>query len=264
MLAATFAAMLGVPAAAQQAPLPPAVQALQKQGARIVGTFDSASGLKAYAAIVGGQSLPLYVTPDGRHVIMGMALDDAGENADEAALDRATSTPLAADTWKELEASHWIADGRADAPRVVYVFTDPNCPYCSRFWADARPWVDSGKVQLRHIMIGILAPSSPAKSAALLSSKNPSRLLSAYEAGRARALGKTVADSNMDAMPVDLTNAATPPSPVVERWIDANDALMAKLGLRGTPGIVWHDARGVIQRRAGAPDALLPEILGPR
>ena len=90
------------------------------------------------------------------------------------------------------------------------------------------------------------------------------RLLSAYEAGRARALGKTVADSNMDAMPVDLTNAATPPSPVVERWIDANDALMAKLGLRGTPGIVWHDARGVIQRRAGAPDALLPEILGPR
>jgi thiol:disulfide interchange protein DsbG len=251
-------------AAAQPAPLPPALLALQKQGARIVGSFDSASGLKAYAAIIGGQAFSLYVAADGRHVIMGMALDDAGGNADEAALDRATRTPLAADIWKELESSHWIADGRGDAPRIVYVFTDPNCPYCSRFWADARPWVDSGKVQLRHIIIGILAPSSPAKAVALLSSKNPSHLFSAYETGRSRALGRTVANSGPDDGPVELTNAPATSAPSVESWVDANDALMASLGLHGTPGIVWRDRHGALQRRAGVPDALLAEILGAR
>lgn len=250
--------------AANQAELPPAIQALQRQGARIVGSLESTSGLKAYAAIAGGQPLPLYVTPDGRHVIAGMALDDAGRSADEAALDRATRTPLSSDTWKELEGSHWIADGHSDAPRVVYVFTDPNCPYCSRFWADARPWVDNGRVQLRHIIIGILAPSSPAKAAALLSDKNPPSLFSAYETARAQALGKTVATPHPNAKPEELLTIAATPSPAIGRWIEANDELMAKLGLNGTPGVVWRDVHGAIQRRAGVPDALLPEILGPR
>ena len=49
---------------------------------------------------------------------------------------------------------------KKDAPGTVYVFTDPNCPYCSKFWADARPWVDSGAVVLRHVMVGILTPTS--------------------------------------------------------------------------------------------------------
>jgi thiol:disulfide interchange protein DsbG len=264
ILVAALAVALVDPVAAKEAVLPPAIQALQNQGARIVGSLESISGLKAYAAIVGGQPLPLYVTPDGRHVIAGMALDDAGKSADEAALDRATRVPLAADTWKELEGSHWISDGHADASRIVYVFTDPNCPYCSRFWADARPWVDSGKVQLRHIIIGILAPSSPAKAEALLSDKNPSSLFSAYEAARAQALGKTVASTRSNAKPDELLTIAETPSPLVGRWIEANDELMAKLGLNGTPGVVWRDTHGAIQRRAGVPDALLPEILGAR
>jgi thiol:disulfide interchange protein DsbG len=45
-----------------------------------------------------------------------------------------------------LQNSSWIADGSIGARRVVYVFTDPNCPYCNKFWAEARPWVQAGKV----------------------------------------------------------------------------------------------------------------------
>ena len=83
----------------------------------------------------------------------------------------AISKPLTEKTWKQLESSTWIADGSKKAPRVVYVFTDPNCPYCNKFWSDARPWVKADKVQLRHVMVGILGPTSPGKAAALLSAK---------------------------------------------------------------------------------------------
>ena len=92
--------------------------------------------------------------------------------------------------WGQLEKSHWIADGREGAPRTVYVFTDPNCPYCNKLWADARPWVDAGKLQLRHVMVGILTPTSAGKAAALLGAKDPAAALDAYERGHAASNAK--------------------------------------------------------------------------
>jgi thiol:disulfide interchange protein DsbG len=168
-----------VPVIAQERPAP--LRALETQGISIVGTFPSPGGLTAWAAYTGQQPVALYATPDGKHVIAGTLLDADGKNLTRAALEKAVRGPMTAGIWKQLEASHWIADGQAKAPRSVYVFTDPNCPYCNKFWADARPWVDSGKVTLRHIMVGILTPTSAAKAAALLADKNPSAALAAHE-----------------------------------------------------------------------------------
>src|SRR2546429_3515415 len=39
---------------------------------------------------------------------------------------------------------------------------------CHKFWEAARPWVDAGKVQLRHILVGVIRDDSPAKAAAIL------------------------------------------------------------------------------------------------
>ena len=104
-------------------PLPAPLQALEKQGFSIVGTFPSPGGVTAYAA-------------------------------------------------------RWIADGRESAPRTV--FTDPNCPYCNKLWADARPCVDAGKRQLRHVMVGILTPTSAGKAAALLGAKDPAAAMDTH------------------------------------------------------------------------------------
>ncbi len=42
--------------------------------------------------------------------------------------------------WQRMEQSHWLLDGKKDAPVIVYVFADPFCPYCKQFWQQARPW----------------------------------------------------------------------------------------------------------------------------
>ena len=99
---------------------------------------------------------------------------------------------VGSDAWRQLETSHWIADGRTGA-RVVYVFTDLNCPYCNKLWSDARPWVNSGKVQLRHVIVGILTPTSPGKAAALLADKDPSATLAAYEGQNAFTVATALA-----------------------------------------------------------------------
>lgn len=55
--------------------------------------------------------------------------------------------------------------------------SDPNCPYCYKFWQAARPWVESGKVQLRHIQVGVIREESRGQVATLLNSKDPAAVL---------------------------------------------------------------------------------------
>lgn len=169
---------------------------------------------------------------------------------------------MGSDAWRQLEASHWIADGRTGA-RVVYVFTDLNCPYCNKLWSDARPWVATGKVQLRHVIVGILTPTSPGKAAALLADKDPSATLAAYEGQNAFTVATALASGRprplADGMLQPLANIA----PAQKAQLTSNEHLMASLGLRATPGIVWRQEQGVLQVRQGIPDGGWTAILGP-
>lgn len=261
--AATLALVAAAaPVLAQERPA--ALKSLESQGLTVVGTFPAPGGLTAWAAYNGRQPLALYATPDGKHVIAGSMLDADGKNLTREALDKAVRAPMSTGMWKQAEASHWIADGQAKAPRTVYVFTDPNCPYCNKLWADARPWVDSGKVVLRHIMVGILTPTSAGKAAALLADKDPSAALLAYERGHSAENTKTLSSGR----PKPLGDKGIKPlasiPAAIQAKLEANEKLMADWGLQATPAVVWRDSAGLVQMRTGVPDGALAEIFGPR
>ena len=229
--------------------LPKAVQQIEAKGAKVTGSFDAPNGLKGYAAQFQNRGVALYLTPDGKHVLVGSLFDEQGQDLSEAPLEKLVYGPMAKQVWAKLDKTAWIADGKADAPRVVYLFSDPNCPYCNMFWQQARPWVDSGKVQLRHIMVGIIRADSPAKSAALLASADPQKALQAHEsAGKASTL-----------KPLAKIPAQ------VQAKLDANLALMEELGLSATPAIFYMDDKGQLQTQQGAPrPEMLGKILGKR
>ena len=245
-------------------PLPPTLQALQKQGLSIVGTFPSPGGVTAYAAHAGTERVALYLTPDGKHVIAGTLFDANGKNLTAAGLEKALAQPMAEAVWGRLDKSHWIADGRADAPRTVYVFTDPNCPYCNKLWSDARPWVDSGKLQLRHVMVGILTPTSVGKAAALLGDKNPAAALDLHERANVASIAKALASGRPKPLGDDSLKPLAVVPAALAAQLDANAALMASYGLRATPALVWKDTKGGVQMRQGAPESDLAAIFGPR
>ena len=267
--ATAFAAGAAVASAAASiafaaAPRPAPLEALERQGLMIVGTFPSPGGLTAYAAHMGTEPVALYVTPDGKHVIAGTLFDAAGKNLTAAVLEKTLATPMANAVWGQLEKSHWIADGREGAPRTVYVFTDPNCPYCNKLWADARPWVNAGKLQLRHVMVGILTPTSAGKAAALLGATDPVAALDTYERGHVASNAKTLASGRPKPLGDEGVKPLASVPPALAAQLDANAKLMASFGLRATPALVWKDARGGVQMRQGAPEADLAAIFGPR
>ncbi|KPU53924.1 thioredoxin family protein [Pseudomonas fluorescens] len=229
--------------------LPAPIKAIETRGATIVGEFTAPGGLRGYAARYNGQGLALYLTADGQHVLIGTLFDAQGEDLTGATLERLIYEPIAKEVLARLEKSTWIADGRKDAPRIVYMFDDPNCPYCNKFWHQARPWVESGKVQLRHIMVGLLSPDSAGKSAALLTDKQPEAALKQHEVAGGGSL---------------LKSLETVPSNVQEQ-LDANLALMTELGSEATPTIVYRDSKGRLQMQKGLrPAQFMSELLGPK
>ncbi|MHB0984251.1 MAG: thiol:disulfide interchange protein DsbG [Sulfuricella sp.] len=246
---AVLFSLLGMTLGAQAKDWPAPIKALEAQGAEVIGTFAAPGGLTGYAGMIEQQPLAIYLTADGKQAIIGTMIDAKGANLSQEPLDRLVSKPMTAKIWKQLEKSAWIADGSKNAPRVIYTFTDPNCPYCNKFWNDARPWVKAGKAQLRHVIVAILTDTSAGKAAALLSAKDPQVALTQHEqqhaGGGVKPLGQI--------------------SATVRAQLDANQKLMQQLGASATPTIFYKDAGGNLQKMQGAPSAeMLTKILGPR
>ncbi len=247
---AACAAVLLVPtlATAADKDVPAVIRTLEQNGLGAVREFPAEPGLRGFAGVAGQNPVAIYVTAAG-NAIIGNRVGPDGASLDEQRLHDLVARPMGEAIWKQLDAATWVRDGRKDAPRIVYTFSDPNCPYCNRFFHAARPWVDAGKVQLRHVMVGVIKADSSTKAAAILGAEDPGAALLTNEQGFAAG---------------GIAPAASVP-PAIRKQLDANQALMSELGFRGTPGIVYKDADGIVQRQSGMPQAaVLDAIMGPR
>lgn len=266
--ASTLYAMDGrrdIPQASDEASIPAALKTLSKEsGIQIVGDMLPAPpGMKGWAAFKGQQPLAFYSTNDGKYVIVGTMIDARANDLTRGPLEKAVGSQLSGGVWKQLEQSHWIAEGSPAAKRVVYVFTDPNCPYCSRLWADMQPWVKAGKVQVRNILVGILTPTSYGKAAALLAASNPQQALHDHETAQF-VVNRQSTPGHMKSLdpsgikPLSTVDAQT------RQKLDDNAQLMAALGVEATPALYWEDVGGLLKTSLGASPSKLPGILGPQ
>lgn len=231
----------------KQDALPAPVQAMQERGIEIVDDFETPAGVRGYAGIAGGQPMAIYVVNEGQNAIVGIMIDGDGDPVNQDTLDELVAKPISERTWSQLENSTWVADGDEDAPRIIYEFSDPNCPYCHQFWEQSRPWVESGKVQIRHVLVGVISESSPYKAAAILAADDPEQAYLENE--------NNFEDNGIQ--PLDEI-----PSAIRDQLV-ANQQLMHQLGIRGTPGIFYKDAEGRVHTQRGVPQGnALEEILG--
>ncbi|MFB5744967.1 thiol:disulfide interchange protein DsbG [Cedecea sp. P7760] len=243
----SLALLFNATAFAADGKLPAPIEALEKQGFEIKGEFKAPGDLQGYAMQYQGQGTTVYLTPDKQHAIMGNLVDAAGKNLSDAEVEKFVYAPMAKEMWQSLEKHRWIAAGDAKASRIVYVFADPYCPYCTQFWEQAQPWLKSGKVQLRVLLVGMLRPDSGQKAAAILMSKDPAKTLADYENSKGKlALQKP---EKID--------------PVIGEALKDNLTLMDDLGGNATPSIYYLNAEGRLQQHQGMPDAeTLNTILG--
>ncbi|HCJ6372185.1 thiol:disulfide interchange protein DsbG [Citrobacter sp. RHBSTW-00671] len=227
-----------LPAAVHAEELPAPVKAIEKQGITILKSFDAPGGMKGYLGKYQDMGVTIYVTPDGKQAISGYMYNEKGENLSNALIEKEIYAPAGREMWQRMEKASWILDGKKDAPVIVYVFADPFCPYCKQFWQQARPWVESGNVQLRTLLVGVIKSESPATAAAILASKDPAKTWHDYEASGGK---------------MTLTLPATPPAEQM-KTLNINQKLMDDLGANVTPAIYYMSKDNTLQQAVGLPD----------
>lgn len=240
-----FAFSLTACAKAQDYPAP--IRALASKGIAITATLPAPEGFKGFVGSYQGEKLPIYLLPDGKHVVIGSVFDENGNNLTQSPLQVASRPGLTEATWNELGKSTWIAEGSATPKRIVYVFTDTECPYCHKLWLATQPLLVGSDVQVRNIVVAVIAPQSLNRAAAVLDSGDPQATFRQHESSFGHSSVKP---------------AKTVPAATAKR-IAANIALMEKLDVHGTPTVVYKDGTGQVRMLSGMPsDDHLKTIFG--
>jgi thiol:disulfide interchange protein DsbC len=157
----------------------------------------------------------IYVDQTGKYVINGHIFDAASKQdltatmiADLNRVDIRT-LPLA-DSFSEV---------RGNGKRQLYVFSDPDCPYCKD--------LEHQLPKLTDVTIHVfLFP-----------------LVSIHPNARTNALGVWCATDRAKAWQDKMMNDVLPASGSCDNPIDRNTELAAKLGIAGTPTLIFSDGK---------------------
>src|ERR1700750_147941 len=125
---------------------------------------------------------------------------------------------------QRLDRARWIGVGAKSTERVVYVFTDPDCPFCNDLWKAVQK-ARAPEVQIRYLLVAVIDADSKGKDVAILEAKDP---LAAFEKS----------ERNFDRGGIAPKATALPET---SETIGFNGDLMGALHLFGTPGLVYQD-----------------------
>ena len=255
-------------------PMPAPLETMAKEGAQL-RYMGREGDLDGWIAIQNGQEQYFYVTQDREHVVLGLLFDKSGKmiTMDQVAklqkeggpvLDILKGNPVKADAsvtdvlpkegditkqlkspseplFADIEGSNWVALGSTTAP-VVYMFIDPQCPYCHDFMKTLQKDIEGGRVQVRMIPVGF-RDETRAQAALLLAVPNAQERWFRH------------LDGDKEALP------ATPG--INEQGVERNMAVMQSWKLNVTPLSVYRAQDGkvkIVQGRAKDVKAFLGDL----
>lgn len=216
---------------------PDAVQVLVDEGLKVEASFEAPGGVKGFVGRRNGHPVSLYLLPDGEHVVIGRMVDGFGQNLSASHIRQWMPEPDLAEAWQKLADAAWVSEGPGDAKRIVYAFTDPNCGYCVTFRKKAQRYLERG-IELRHIMVGIIQPSSLAKAASVLGADDSVSKLDFHE----------------NQFPRDWLESGDNIPQELRKLVQSNNQLMESLAVAVTPSVLYKDRSGDIRMIVGLPD----------
>lgn len=209
-------------------------------GVSIVKQFPAASGLTGWVLGQGGRYTIVYTTADGKTLLAGALIDERGENLGARYEAQFVPKPDYTAAFQRLEKSAYVSEGSVKAPKsILYVFVDPNCPYCHYTWRAMQVYEAAG-LQVRWIPVATLGPTSLPKAIEVLGAQAKLEAFRNMEANHGKPWKASPQSDEASHAPAVAA-------------IRQNTDLMGSFGIAGTPGIVWRDKQGKIQVKSGMP-----------
>jgi len=150
----------------------------------------------------------------------------------------------------ELEKTDVVVEGAKKPKSMLYVFFDANCYYCNLTWKALQAYEKAG-LQVRWIPVAYQKDSSWGRAGAIMQAADRAAAL------RENELKYDVKTFSGGIKPLDK------PSPAVLAALGANNKLIDRTCVRGTPALLWKDGKGNVQCKPGTPRlSELPAITG--
>ena len=252
-------------------PLPEPLQKLAAEGAQM-RYLGRDLGFDGWVSVKNGQEQYFYVAPDTGTFFLGLLFNKNGRavtfdqikrlqgkgdplfNPAEAPSQKAEmkdeTAPVTSKVLSPAERLFQAAEGAqgiklgADTAPVVYMFIDPQCPHCKDFLKDLRKdYIESGRLQVRIIPVGVLGDKSLKMAASLLTFPDAGARLWRL---------------------IDGDESAVPADPAADtRPVAANIKIMQDWKLTATPLTLYRDKTGkikLIQGRAKNPEDMMQDL----
>jgi thiol:disulfide interchange protein DsbG len=232
--------------------VPPPLKNMVDAGFKIQRHFDAGHGLTGWVLAKNANVIHIvYTTADRQVMLIGDLVDEHGANLTEKSTSEFSGHPELEPLFAQLEKSAFIETGEHDHPRrTVYVIFDANCPFCSAAYQSLRASNSAG-LRVRWVPVAYLRPDSQGRAAAILESSDPAAALKSNEEG----FDKTAHTGGIAPL--------AHPAPSSVASLEANNALMDKLKVTATPGWIYRDDQGQIQRQVGLPEPMMMlQIMG--
>lgn len=221
----------------------------EQQDIKNIKEIDAPGGIKSWIGQYQDMGVTLFLTPDGKHVISGYLYDEKGKNISEEYFQKEIYIPLGQQMWERLNKTQPLKEGAATASKKVFVFADPFCPYCKKFWSEAQPWVKAGKVQLNTLLVAFLNPKSGPHATAILNAADPVVAWKEYELSGGKTLPKYEGSTSRETF----------------NQLQQHQTLMDDLGASATPAIYYMNDKNELQQVVGMPDQKqLLDMFGPK
>lgn len=198
-------------------------------GLDVIKQFEATSGLTGWIVKdkASAKHVVVYTTADGQLLIAGMALDANGRNVTSLYAEEHIPAPDYTPAFNAFTSADTasVTLGSDKAPAEITVLFDPNCGFCKIMHQLVKPSVEAGELRVRYVPVAILGGDSDRKSAALLTTQEPMKLVDALVAGTSKELNS------------DTTVLAK---------VGRNTTLMREHGFNGTPAVFYKvkDAEG--------------------
>lgn len=219
---------------------PKAIRQAVDSGVKVVKQFPAASGLTGWVLAQDGRYSIVYTTADKKTLLAGSLIGEGGENISAQDEQKYVPKPDLGGLFQQLEKSSYVTEGPVSgAKSTIYVFVDPNCPYCHSAWLAFQPYEKAG-LQVRWIPVATLGPTSMPKAIEVMAAADKVAAFRAMEANHGKPWTPSAGSGE----------AAQPGAAAAIR---RNGELMQRFGIAGTPGLIWKDKQGKVQIRGGMP-----------
>ena len=201
-------------------------------GVRVEQQFQTGmAGVTGYVVAKGEQKTVVFSMQD--HLLIGALIAANGDNLTQHFIDQYIPKPEFGAVVHELASSkgRWITEGAESAPAELIAFVDPDCRYCDLFWHEAQPLIAKGQLRVRFAPVSFLKGSSIGRAVGMLAAADP-----------AAALDQNFRDFDAAHEEGGYQETAAP-APELTEAVQANWALVRKIGGAGTPTLLYHDLK---------------------